>query len=774
MTRVFNDDNRGASNVLGSIFLVGIIIVSLTVAGAVATDRIETEIRPDTEISESKIDATTQQQLRITPLVGDDINLNETEVRVTFPDRKAPPAVVTDVGAAKAGSQSIRAVDNTTIKSAGQFEPIYDNVTIQWTENESEVTQPVYTWEAEVTREYQVNEYRHYNNFNDNLKEREFARNNESLEERPRVENAGRAIVWEYQDCIYNEYWCDGSSETENRTYIGSEFDPSRSELDVNNETLALETAKPVEWHTTNETDTVRVKATREPNVSDRDLEWTKVSDEPVDNVTYELDKPRQVTYERTERVIVGFNVTNTTQEVTKPQTVHIATDSASNVNLSQPAANANKDAGFFGDRGANTAAGVGGTAGTTYDGVLTKGESIAIQLDRPLLFAGERVHVEIIDKETNSRVLDRTVRVDDPKQFRFTPTAINQTDVSRTEDGNISVRPPSVSIGNNSTSNLPDSPDQPDTSEVPGDGNDPIDDDPVSGDDPVDDSPNDSITPIDDNNLDNSETDRSDTTSDSLYQGVNQQQNSDNVAAETQQPLCPGVPMNQDGDCTPDPKWQENKKSSKKEEPDKPDIGPCDGGNGMLGIMMMSNTGCHAFAANERAGQFAQGLTGSAENPNKSPLHGDDGDLTFNPNVPRGDTTVKEAGETVGDAIDEAGDSAASIVGEYLGDDNDESSESDTTQAPEVDQDDRSSLREEKNDFTSDEDTSRSTSSDDDSSSANSRLQDVKDKITSNDDSGGSSSDYDSSSGSTESAESDYTNSSGNCGAVSCGKLAR
>ena len=759
-------------------FLVGIIIVSLTVAGAVATDRIQTEIRPDTEISESKIDATTQQQLRITPLVGDDINLNETEVRVTFPDRKAPPAVVTDVGAAKAGSQSIRAVDNTTIKSAGQFEPIYNNVTVQWTENKSEVTQPVYTWEAEVTREYQVNEYRHYNTFNDNLKEREFARNNDSLEERPRVENAGKAIVWEYQDCIYNEYWCDGSSETENRTYIGSEFDPSRSELDVNNETLALETAKPVEWHTTNETDTVRVKATREPNVSDRDLEWTKVSDEPVDNVTYELDKPRQVTYERTERVIVGFNVTNTTQEVTKPQTVHIATDSASNVNLSQPAANANKDAGFFGDRGANTAAGVGGTAGTTYDGVLTKGESIAIQLDRPLLFAGERVHVEIIDKDTNSRVLDRTVRVDDPKQFRFTPTVINRTDVNRTEDGNVSVRPPSVSIGDNSTSDLPNSPDQPDASKVPGDSNDPIDDDPVSGDGPVDDSPTDSIISIDDNNLDNSETDRSDTTSDSLYQGVNQQQNSDNVAAETQQPLCPGVPMDQDGDCTPDPRWQENKESIKNEEPPEPDIGPCDGGNGMLGLMMMSNTGCHAFAANERAGQFAQGLAGLSENPNKSPLHGDDGELTFNPHIPRGDTKVKEAGETVGDAIDEAGDSAASIVGEYLGDDNDESSESDTTQAPEVDQDDRSSLREEKNDFTSDEDTSRSTSSNDDSSSTNSRLQGVKDKIISNDDSnddsGGSSSDYDSSSGSTESAESDYRNSSGNCGAVSCGKLAR
>jgi len=773
MTRAFNDDNRGASNVLGSMFLVGIIIVSLTVAGAVATDRIQTEIRPDTEISESKIDATTQQQLRITPLVGDDINLNETEVRVSFPDRKAPPAVVTDVGAAKAGSQSIRAVDNTTIESAGQFEPIYDNVTVQWTENKSEVTQPVYTWEAEVTREYQVNEYRHYNNFNDNLKEREFARNNDSLEERPRVENAGKAVVWEYQDCIYNEYWCDGSSETESRTYIGSEFDPSRSELDVNNETLALETAKPVEWHTTNETDTVRVNATREPNVSDRDLEWTKVSDEPVDNVTYELDEPKQVTYERTERVIVGFNVTNTTQEVTKPQTVHIATDSASNVNLSQPAANANKDAGFFGDRGANTAAGIGGTAGTTYDGVLTKGESIAIQLDRPLLFAGERVHVEIIDKETNSRVLDRTVRVDDPKQFRFTPTVINQTDVNRTEDGNVSVRPPSVSIGDNSTSNLPDSPDQPDASEVPGDSNDPIDDDPVSGDGPVDDSPTDSITPIGDNDLDNSEMDRSDTTSDSLYQGVNQQQNSDNIAAETQQPLCPGVPMDQDGDCTPDPNWQETKKSSTKEKPE-PDIGICDGDNSMIGLAQMSNTGCHAFAQAEAASQFVSGLMGN-ENYAKSPLHGDDGDLTFNPHVPRGDNTIfTEAGENFGDAIDNAGDSATSVVGKYLGNDDDESSESDTTQAPQVNQDDRSSLREEKNDFTSDEDTSRSTSSDDDSSSTNSRLQDVKDKIISNDDSGGSSSDYDSSSGSTESAESDYRNSSGNCGAVSCGKLAR
>jgi hypothetical protein len=44
------------------------------------------------------------------------------------------------------------------------------------------------------------------------------------------------------------------------------------------------------------------------------------------------------------------------------------------------------------------------------------------VQLDRPLLFEGDRVRVEIIDRETNSLVMDRTVRIENTERFQFTP----------------------------------------------------------------------------------------------------------------------------------------------------------------------------------------------------------------------------------------------------------------------------------------------------------------------------------------------------------------
>jgi len=76
----------------------------------------------------------------------------------------------------------------------------------------------------------------------------------------------------------------------------------------------------------------------------------------------------------------------------------------------------------------------------------------VIVQLDRPLLFDGERVTVEIIDRETNTVVMDRTVRIRKPPTFSFAPDGtgvVSNESAPGSPDANVSVDPdlPNVSI---------------------------------------------------------------------------------------------------------------------------------------------------------------------------------------------------------------------------------------------------------------------------------------------------------------------------------------
>ena len=105
-----------------------------------------------------------------------------------------------------------------------------------------------------------------------------------------------------------------------------------------------------------------------------------------------------------------------------------------------------------------NSAIGMGGTAGSNAAGTWTQGESVVVQLDRPLLFEDEKVTVQIVDRETNSLVMDRTVRIQDTKRFQFGPdgsgTVTNETapDDNVTTDG--SVDTPNGTLGDLPTIN--------------------------------------------------------------------------------------------------------------------------------------------------------------------------------------------------------------------------------------------------------------------------------------------------------------------------------
>jgi len=146
-----------------------------------------------------------------------------------------------------------------------------------------------------------------------------------------------------------------------------------------------------------------------------------------------------------------------------------------------------------------NTAAGLGGTIGSEADGTWTQGESAIVQLDRPLLFEGERVTVQIIDRETNSLVLDRTVRIQDTERFQFVPDS-EMTVVDDSEpDTNISIND-SVNVSDGDLGDLPSVPptagDGPDDDTVtPPSSND--DDDTIGGTDDPDSGTDDTTDPI-------------------------------------------------------------------------------------------------------------------------------------------------------------------------------------------------------------------------------------------------------------------------------------
>jgi uncharacterized membrane protein YgcG len=154
---------------------------------------------------------------------------------------------------------------------------------------------------------------------------------------------------------------------------------------------------------------------------------------------------------------VVGYDVSNSTQEVEQTRTVHVAEPAAiDSGNVTEGLASVDPEASYLDIDGANSAAGVGGTLGSTNTGTLTQGETVVIQLDTPLLFEDDRINIEIIDTATNSRVLDRNVRVQHPETFQFAPNAENGTGPDPPAS-NPDASPDTPDLGNGSTPDLPD-----------------------------------------------------------------------------------------------------------------------------------------------------------------------------------------------------------------------------------------------------------------------------------------------------------------------------
>jgi len=193
---------------------------------------------------------------------------------------------------------------------------------------------------------------------------------------------------------------------------------------------------------------------------------WTKVESN-VSTTTVDLDKPKTTYKTETREVTVGHKEVASTTEVTRDRKVYTAasvpddvevdaedtytllsgksdadddSDTTATTTTALPAdaalTNANDSAAFLENGRPNSAAGVGGTIGTTESGMMMQGDELVIQLDRPLLYDDERISVEIIDTETNTVVLDQNARVDDLRSIAKAAGTTNVSTVGESGSG--------------------------------------------------------------------------------------------------------------------------------------------------------------------------------------------------------------------------------------------------------------------------------------------------------------------------------------------------
>jgi len=570
------EDTTATQEVVGALIFSVLLVASLGAGYVVIQDQVEAEHAPDATVEQSSIEAESTDQLAIKPLVGDDVDLENAEVRVTFEDRNAPDAVLTDLQDAKDHSQSVQVSDTQTIQTAGDVEPI--NQTVTYYERNGTVDQlelNTYKWQKEVNVPVRVKKWRVWNitdtegpgvEYNYDTVRRT------TTEGKPSRFDGGYAdgylIVWEVEEDYRPK--CVATREDRHETCPYSTITRAKS------------------WHTVNETKNVTVEYPEKPGDG-----WEKVSDEPVGTDTYKLKQPAPTYDEKQKEVTVGYKITNTTKEVDRTKTVHVASenapeadsddggmiasiapigaagasgdsdsvwgdygsgsdwgnfsddkyvtdsqsddesqspdgssntvddstntgagsdtntdetsDTASNTDdtdasrdsaqapgdatnsagesseagdtddipADQALDSANDNAAFLaGDDVSpeqNSAIGMGGTAGSNAAGTWTQGESVVVQLDRPLLFEGEKVTVQIVDRETNSLVMDRTVRIEDTKRFQFGPeggaTVTDETAPDENVTVNGSVGTPNGTLGDLPTIN-PDSEDASGTSD--------------------------------------------------------------------------------------------------------------------------------------------------------------------------------------------------------------------------------------------------------------------------------------------------------------------
>ena len=301
------EDTTATQEVVGALIFSVLLVASLSAGYVIIQDQVEAEYAPDATVEQSSIEAKSTDQLAIKPLVGDDVDLENAEVRVTFEDRNAPDAVLTDLQDAKDHSTQVQVSDTQTIETAGDVEPINQTVTYyERNGTTDQVELDVYKWQKEVDVEKQVRRYEVWNDSDDKKTvdsasgpPEKYDHSNEIGTVKRYEVTSGSASTSCYDVEKSN---CDFSSFYESYGY--SDVDRSYQKDTV--------------------TETITVEYPKQPGDG-----WEKASDEPVGTNTYELENPVPKYDEKQKEVTVGHKVTNTTQEVDRSKTVFVASEDA-------------------------------------------------------------------------------------------------------------------------------------------------------------------------------------------------------------------------------------------------------------------------------------------------------------------------------------------------------------------------------------------------------------------------------------------------------------
>jgi len=428
MRQLLATDTRAASNALVAVLLAGVVAISATAGGAVIINQYQQDISEGSEIVRSQVETPTQAQVHITSLVGDNLPLENTKVRIEFLDRNASSATVTNVQAAKQSSTAISGQVNQSVQTADRSDPVTETVTYyepNGTTNELELD--VYKWERTKTYETVKRD-----DYDVPVKRWEIVVNG----------------VGKYGGEAFSHYaYCES---THSSMYA---CDRKREDI-ADDDDHTFDSIYAISYVTTTKNKTFTYKSPKDPGSN-----WTKV--EKVGTKTYDLNSTHTIYDRKTVEAVVGYNINGTTKNVSRNRTVYVASaatnanrlslggtgaadnkdvdadaeadndvaagvgsqgDVADLSNISQALSNADDNATFLETSKPNTAAGVGGSIGSSESDLMSQGETLIIQLDQPLLFNDERISVEIINTKTNNLVMDRNVRVDSPNSVAFSP----------------------------------------------------------------------------------------------------------------------------------------------------------------------------------------------------------------------------------------------------------------------------------------------------------------------------------------------------------------
>ena len=164
-------DEQASASTTGMIVAVALMVVMSGVVYAGLSTRMDEQTDPETTIEHASVDIVSQNQLRVVPVIGSDLDLDATTVRVTFPNSDKRGFTVTDAGAAVERSETTTETTTRTVTNGLEPEPVYETVTrpvyetvrkrVQTGTERVEQTVPTYRWNRTVTTERPIHRWNH-------------------------------------------------------------------------------------------------------------------------------------------------------------------------------------------------------------------------------------------------------------------------------------------------------------------------------------------------------------------------------------------------------------------------------------------------------------------------------------------------------------------------------------------------------------------------------------------------------------------------------------